>query len=66
MRTVVCQEPGRLPASAMITHRAPLDEMPERLPVWCEPGSGMIKAMIELDSPEHAVAEDDHAPDHRQ
>ncbi|MGM1051991.1 MAG: zinc-binding alcohol dehydrogenase family protein [Pseudomonadota bacterium] len=64
----VCRlmEAGRLPANAMITHRADLAELPERLPVWCAPGSGVVKAMIELDSPEHAQAEANNAPDHRQ
>ncbi len=64
----VCRlmEAGRLPASAMITHRAELDELPSRMPAWCAPDSGVIKAMIELDSPGHAEAEADHAPDHRQ
>ncbi|WP_163559114.1 zinc-binding alcohol dehydrogenase family protein [Halomonas sp. NO4] len=50
----VCRlmEAGRLPASAMITHRGELAELPSRMPTWCAPGSGVIKAMIDLDSPE--------------
>ncbi|QJQ99044.1 zinc-binding alcohol dehydrogenase family protein [Halomonas sp. PGE1] len=57
---------GRLEASAMITHRAELDALTDRLPAWCVPGSGVVKAMIELEFPEHAEAEAVHAPDHRQ
>ena len=45
---------GRLVASAMITHRAELNALPDRLPAWCVPGSGVVKAMIELEFPEHA------------
>jgi 2-desacetyl-2-hydroxyethyl bacteriochlorophyllide A dehydrogenase len=64
----VCRlmEAGRLPASAMITHRAELAELPGCMPGWCAPGSGVLKAIIELDSPQPTTAEADHAPDHRQ
>lgn len=49
----VCRlmEAGRLPATAMITHRGELDALPECMPAWCAPGSGVVKAMIDLDAP---------------
>lgn len=40
---------GRLKADAMITHRAELADVPERMPAWCTPATGVVKAMIELD-----------------
>lgn len=42
-------ESGRLKADAMITHRAELADVPERMPVWCDSSTGVVKAMIELD-----------------
>lgn len=42
-------ENGRLKADAMITHRAELADVPERMPTWCTPATGVVKAMIELD-----------------
>ncbi|KPQ23287.1 MAG: putative Zn-dependent dehydrogenase [Halomonas sp. HL-48] len=42
-------EGGRLKADAMITHRAELADVPERMPAWCMPATGVVKAMIELD-----------------
>ncbi|MEQ6917999.1 zinc-binding alcohol dehydrogenase family protein [Halomonas aquatica] len=64
----VCRlmEAGRLPASAMITHRTELADFPDCMPAWCAPGSGVIKAMIELDCSVLVSADSDHAPDHRQ
>lgn len=64
----VCRlmEAGRLPASAMITHRTELGDLPDDMPAWCAPNSGVIKAMIELDPPEYVSAEANNAPDHRQ
>ncbi|MDR9437974.1 MAG: zinc-binding alcohol dehydrogenase family protein [Halomonas sp.] len=64
----VCRlmESDRLPASAMITHRTELGDLPEYMPAWCTPDSGVIKAMIELDTSGYVSAEADNAPDHRQ
>lgn len=42
-------EAGRLQDTAMITHREELDAVPERMPAWCDPATGVIKAMIYLD-----------------
>ncbi|QNI02520.1 zinc-binding alcohol dehydrogenase family protein [Halomonas sp. SH5A2] len=42
-------EAGRLQDTAMITHREELDAVPERMPAWCDPATGVIKAMIHLD-----------------
>nr|WP_302139719.1 zinc-binding alcohol dehydrogenase family protein [Halomonas alkalicola] len=45
-------ETGELQAEAMITHRGALGEMPELMPRWCDPASGVIKGMITLDGSE--------------
>lgn len=45
-------EAGELHAEAMITHRGALGEMPELMPQWCDPASGVIKGMITLDDEE--------------
>ncbi|QPL44853.1 zinc-binding alcohol dehydrogenase family protein [Halomonas sp. A40-4] len=42
-------EAGRLQDTAMITHREELDAVPERMSAWCDPATGVIKAMIHLD-----------------
>ena len=39
---------GRVPTKALLTHRATLEEAPERFPVWIAPDAGVIKAMIEI------------------
>jgi 2-desacetyl-2-hydroxyethyl bacteriochlorophyllide A dehydrogenase len=39
---------GRIPMSAMKTHRAPLFEAPQRMPEWILPDAGAIKAVLEL------------------
>jgi len=39
---------GRLPAKSFATHRAVLAEVPDRLPLWAEPASGVIKALVEI------------------
>lgn len=47
-RVARLMEAGRLQATAMITHRAELAALPERMPAWCAPDSGVVKAMIDL------------------
>lgn len=47
-------ESGDLQPTAMITHRGPLSEMPTLMPQWCDPATGVIKAMIDLDMSEPA------------
>lgn len=42
---------GRLQSTAMITHRGAFDMLPELMPTWCQPESGVIKAMVDLDTP---------------
>jgi len=39
---------GQLPAKSFATHRAVLAEVPDRLPLWAEPASGVIKALVEI------------------
>jgi len=39
---------GRIPTKAMNTHRAPLFEVPQRMPVWIRPEAGTIKALLEV------------------
>ncbi|MFG6138080.1 zinc-binding alcohol dehydrogenase family protein [Halomonas sp. B23F22_10] len=41
---------GRLQSTAMITHTGAFDALPELMPAWCQPESGVIKAMVELDT----------------
>ena len=39
---------GRIPAAALNTHRGPLDALPELLPGWILPETGVVKAIVEL------------------
>jgi threonine dehydrogenase-like Zn-dependent dehydrogenase len=39
---------GLIPTGALNTHRAKLDEAPERFPEWIRPETGVIKAIIEI------------------
>ncbi|MFB9869040.1 zinc-binding alcohol dehydrogenase family protein [Vreelandella sulfidaeris] len=49
-------ESGRLKTEAMITHRAELADIPARMPAWCAPATGVVKAMIELkDAPRQST-----------
>ena len=42
-------ESGDLRPTAMITHRGPLAEVPALMPQWCDPATGVIKAMVTCD-----------------
>lgn len=39
---------GRIPTDALNTHKAPLAALPEALPLWLRPESGVVKALVEL------------------
>ncbi len=39
---------GRIPTDKLATHRAPLDQIPDRIPEWIRPESGAVKALIEI------------------
>ncbi len=39
---------GRIQVERLITHRARLEEAPERFPAWIRPETGVVKAMIEI------------------
>jgi threonine dehydrogenase-like Zn-dependent dehydrogenase len=39
---------GQVPTLAFGSHRAALEELPDRLPQWMDPASGVIKAIIEI------------------
>jgi len=39
---------GRVPVAALASHRASLDEAPNRIPAWSTPEAGVIKALVEL------------------
>jgi hypothetical protein len=41
-------EAGRIDANSYITHRASFEQFIDRLPEWMKPGTGVIKAMVEL------------------
>ncbi|MGP9797835.1 zinc-binding alcohol dehydrogenase family protein [Halomonas sp. 86] len=45
-------ESGAINADAMITHRAPLADVPLKMPQWCDPANQVIKAMISIDTEE--------------
>ena len=37
-----------VPTDALVTHRATLEEAPEKFPAWIKPETGVIKALIEI------------------
>ncbi len=39
---------GHVPTDALATHRAPLEQSPERFAEWIRPETGVIKALIEV------------------
>jgi 2-desacetyl-2-hydroxyethyl bacteriochlorophyllide A dehydrogenase len=39
---------GRVPTDALVTHRASLEQAPERFPFWITPAAGVIKALLEI------------------
>ena len=45
---IAALEDGSAQSTCMITHRSALDEVPARFDEWLAPGSGLIKAVIEL------------------
>lgn len=49
---VSLMERGAINADAMITHRAPLADVPSKMPQWCDPANQVIKAMISIDTEE--------------
>ncbi len=49
-RIIELVEAGRVDTSPWITHRAPFDAVPEVFPSWTKPETGVLKAMISLES----------------
>jgi len=47
-RIIRLVEDGRIDTAPWVTHRAPLAEVPLRFPAWARPGSGVVKAMVEV------------------
>ena len=47
-RIIKLIEAGRIDTQPWITHRAPLEEVPAVFSGWTQPGSGVLKAMIEV------------------
>lgn len=47
---------GELKTAPLITHRGSLKDLPTLMPRWCDPASGVIKAMVTLDAPDAAGA----------
>jgi 2-desacetyl-2-hydroxyethyl bacteriochlorophyllide A dehydrogenase len=47
-RIITLIEANRIDTSPWITHRALLADVATRFPLWTEPGSGVVKAMIEV------------------
>ncbi len=47
-RIISLIESGRLDTRPWITHRAPLDAVPDSFPRWLDPASAVVKAVVEL------------------
>ena len=47
-RIIRLVEARRIDTAPWITHRAPLDGVPDAFPKWVLPGTGVVKAMIEV------------------
>ncbi len=47
-RVIACMREGRIDADGFITHRAPFGQAIEAFDEWLNPGSGVIKAVIEF------------------
>jgi 2-desacetyl-2-hydroxyethyl bacteriochlorophyllide A dehydrogenase len=45
---IAAMEAGRIDVRPWITHRAALDDVPERFPQWADPASAVVKAVIEV------------------
>jgi 2-desacetyl-2-hydroxyethyl bacteriochlorophyllide A dehydrogenase len=43
-----CLRSGKATTAGFVTHRAPLEELPDRFDGWTDPKSGVIKAMVEV------------------
>jgi threonine dehydrogenase-like Zn-dependent dehydrogenase len=41
-------EDGKIDTSPWITHRAPLEAVPERFTDWLNPASGVLKAVVSI------------------
>lgn len=41
-------ELGRIDTRPWISHRCPIDQVPERFPEWIQPESGVVKAMVSM------------------
>lgn len=47
-RIIELIETGRIDTRPWISHRAKFDDVPTAFPAWVQPGSGVIKAMVEM------------------
>jgi 2-desacetyl-2-hydroxyethyl bacteriochlorophyllide A dehydrogenase len=47
-RIIALVESGRVDTAPWITHRAAFDAVPELLPIWTKPETGVLKAMISV------------------
>ncbi|TGG93410.1 zinc-binding alcohol dehydrogenase family protein [Natronospirillum operosum] len=45
---VRCLQDGVILSTEMVTHRCNLDELPQTMPGWIQPTSGIIKAIVEV------------------
>ena len=45
---LAAMQAGKVPTQAINTHRAPLGELPQRMPEWIRPEAGAIKALLEI------------------
>jgi 2-desacetyl-2-hydroxyethyl bacteriochlorophyllide A dehydrogenase len=47
-RILTLVESGRVDTTPWITHRAPLDAVPDQFAAWTDPSAGVLKAMIQI------------------
>jgi 2-desacetyl-2-hydroxyethyl bacteriochlorophyllide A dehydrogenase len=45
---ISAMQAGMIPTAAFGTHRSPLSAVPEALPRWADPASGVIKAIVDI------------------
>jgi 2-desacetyl-2-hydroxyethyl bacteriochlorophyllide A dehydrogenase len=49
-RVITAMETGRIDVRPWITHRAALEDVPAQFAGWAEPSSGVVKAVIEIET----------------
>jgi alcohol dehydrogenase len=47
-RIIGWMEEGKVDTRPWITHRATFDDVAEQFPAWREPGTGVVKAVLQM------------------